>query len=323
MSKLFDRYLKITTTGQFNVSLEDLHCKIVVSGAETGAPNRCDVNIYNISQQTVSSIKAGDKITIDAGYKDLHGVIFEGEILYTRYGIVNVVDTYLNLQCNNLNINNKMIAQTLSKNESISSLVKAVSDKVGLVGIEGLNYIPRDQYIRSKPIFGTAQDILNDVAKSNGLYIMFNGDKYSIFDINNLLAAKTTILNKDTGLISRQMITHQVVEGRCLINPNIKVGSMVQIMQSSIDEFKADLAKNFTDKEKKLIDGIAYQVREECFDPYERSIYTRQYTFNDINGNILHVNTTPSEKRIITATEKDIVDIMIINQVMHYYQLKN
>ena len=242
MSKLFDRYLKITTTGQFNVSLEDLHCKIVVSGAETGAPNRCDVNIYNISQQTVSSIKAGDKITIDAGYKDLHGVIFEGEILYTRYGKVNGVDTYLNLQCNNLNINNKMIAQTLSKNESISSLVKAVSDKVGLVGIEGLNYIPRDQYIRSKPIFGTAQDILNVVSKSNGLYFMFNGEKYSIFDINNLMVAKTTILNKDTGLISRPKITQQGVEGRCLINPNIKVGSMVQIMQSSIDEFKADLS---------------------------------------------------------------------------------
>ena len=89
------------------------------------------------------------------------------------------------------------------------------------------------------------------------------------------------------------------------------------------DEFKADLAKNFTDKEKKLIDEIAYQVKEECFDPYERSIYTRQYTFNDINGNILHINNTPSEKRIITATEKDIVDIIIINQVMYYYKLKN
>lgn len=89
------------------------------------------------------------------------------------------------------------------------------------------------------------------------------------------------------------------------------------------DEFKADLSKNFTDKEKKLVDGIAYQIKEECFDPYEKSIYTQKYTFNDINGNILHVNTTPSEKRIITATEKDIVDIMIINQVMHYYKLKN
>lgn len=242
MSKLFDRYLKITTTGQFNVSLEDLHCKIVVSGAETGAPNRCDINIYNISQQTVSSIKAGNIITIDAGYKDLHGVIFEGEIQFTRYGKVNGVDTYLNLQCNNFSINNKIIAQTLSKNESIANLVKTVSDKVGLVGIEGLNYLPRDQYIRSKPIFGTAQDVLNVVSKSNGLYFMFNGEKYSIFDINNLRVAKTTILNKDTGLISRPKITQQGVEGRCLINPNIKVGSMVKIMQSSIDEFKADLS---------------------------------------------------------------------------------
>lgn len=89
------------------------------------------------------------------------------------------------------------------------------------------------------------------------------------------------------------------------------------------DEFKAEISKNFTDKEKALVDGIAYQVKEECFDPYERSVFTRQYTFNDINGNILHVNTTPSEKRVITATEKDIVDIMIINQVIHYYQLKN
>ena len=242
MSKLFDRYLEIKTEGMYNVSLEDLHCKILVSGAETGAPNRCDVNIYNISRKTVSSIKAGDKITIDAGYKGFHGVIFEGEIQFTRYGKVNGVDTYLNLQCNNFSINNKIIAQTLSKNESIANLVKTVSDKVGLVGVEGLNYIPKDQYIRSKPIFGTAQDALNIVSKSNGLYFMFNGEKYSIFDINNLVVAKTTILNKDTGLISRPKITQQGIEGRCLINPNIKVGSMVQIMQSSIDEFKPDLS---------------------------------------------------------------------------------
>ena len=120
-----------------------------------------------------------------------------------------------------------------------------------------------------------------------------------------------------------------LLEELCEDYENRKGGIRIQRMENAFQFYTPGENHEFlqrltgTDKEKKLIDGIAYQVREECFDPYERSIYTRQYTFNDINGNILHVNTTPSEKRIITATEKDIVDIMIINQVMHYYQLKN
>lgn len=242
MNKLFDRYLSLFTTGAFTVKLDELHCKISISGATTGSPNICDVNIYNIAYNTVAKIKAGDILTVDAGYKDLHAIIFTGKIVNTRYGKVNGVDTYLNLQCNNIEIQNKIIAETYSKNTSKAIVMQGMTSKAGLVGISGLNHIPRDQYRRAKVVFGTAQDVLKPIERSNDLYFSFNGKQYAIYDIGNLIAADVVILNKDTGLIERPKITQQGIEGRCLVNPRIKVGSMVQIMRTSIDEFKQDLS---------------------------------------------------------------------------------
>ena len=126
---LFGRYLKVYTEGEFSVDFSDLHCKISIQHTDTTRPYSCDIRVYNMKRSTCSGIKNGDILKIDAGYENLHGIIFIGKIVQVRFGRVDGVNTYLDIRCMaNENLITKPVYKTLSKEKTIQELINLFED---------------------------------------------------------------------------------------------------------------------------------------------------------------------------------------------------
>lgn len=236
--ELFGRYLKVYTEGDFNVDFSDLHCKISIQNTDTTRPYACDVRVYNIKRSTCSGIKCGDTLTVDAGYNNLHGVIFVGKVVQVRYGRVGGVNTYLDIRCmTNENLITKPVYKTLSKESTRKVVLDEIGNRAEIFLKTGLVPSLNDKYPRGKTVVGNTLKFYKNIGFTMDATFVFENNTYTIFDLDKLELAETVILSSKTGLIGRPQLTLQGITGRCLINPNIKVGVCVKIAQESIDDY--------------------------------------------------------------------------------------
>lgn len=237
-NSLFERYLKVFTEGEFSVDFSDLHCKISIQHTDTTRPYSCDIRVYNINRSTCSNIKCGDKLTIDAGYKNLHGVIFIGKVAQVRYGRVDGVNTYLDIRCMaNENLVTKPVYKTLSKEKTRKILLNEIGSVADFLLKSGNVPSLEDTYKRGKTVVGSPYKFFKSISFTMDATFVFENNTYTIFDLDRLDLAEVIELSATSGLIGRPQLTLQGISGKCLINPNIKVGVCVKIKESSIDDY--------------------------------------------------------------------------------------
>lgn len=85
----------IIKSGNVTINSNELDCEFTVEFDDDLEANEAEIIVYNLSKTTISALKYGDAITIEAGYKNDSGLLFSGSIVKvtTKYSEVDKVTT--------------------------------------------------------------------------------------------------------------------------------------------------------------------------------------------------------------------------------------
>jgi hypothetical protein len=238
MTRQWIRYCKVTMGGGAAIDFSELRLRFEIRQATTQAPGHANVTVTNPKKATANSIKEYDHLTIDAGYRDGHATLFEGEIVQKRYGRENPTDTYLHVlakegsKAYSYAIVNKTLAKGHTFRDQVDACLEALKPfgiTAGYIADLGSMKMPR-----GRALFGMVREQLRAVCQSTGTWWRITGNKLEIFKPEEGRPGNVVVLNSRTGLIGMPVQTFNGIEAKCLLNPNIKPGSMVQIDEASI-----------------------------------------------------------------------------------------
>lgn len=244
-SKQFGRSY-VLRIGNKNESIEirDLRISFSCVKSLTAEPNPGELHIYNLNESSRNRITSGEfnQLFLMVGYGNELGLVFAGDIINP---VMRKDDTdwILSLECGDgyKEINNSRTNVTVKggtgQKDVINILKKDMGkqDGAGVVSIDNSNALPR-----SKTMIGKTSKYVTNIARNN------NAD-WSIQDGELVVLPKTEaiddksgfVLSQDTGMIGSPEKSESGIEVTCLLNTNIRPGSLIRI-ESIIKECSGD-----------------------------------------------------------------------------------
>lgn len=231
--------------GGQDLDLSAMHIKFRVEGMSFDRPKTAVIHVYNLAASTQGTIKKEfQAVMLQAGYENgAYGIIFQGTIKRIRTGRESAVDTFLEIMAAdgdlafNRSFVNKTLAAGSTQQQKAQVGVDAAkasggitgSDLTALQGTGGI--IPRGQVL-----FGLAPALLNDVAKTTNTSWFVEDGVLKFVSNTGYLAGQAVVLNSQTGMVGIPEATNNGIEVAALLNPNIKIGTRVQIDNASINQ---------------------------------------------------------------------------------------
>ncbi|MBL0320450.1 MAG: hypothetical protein IPP74_14340 [Alphaproteobacteria bacterium] len=207
--------------------------------SDSQTPNTAKVRVYNLSQTVASQIQQEfTSITLQAGYDSNFGTIFAGSIKQVVYGSENNVDTFIDIRASDGDVayNYAFVNSTLGGGASQKDIVTASLSPMQQSGI-GLGYVDdtdSKKLPRSKVMYGMSRDYLRKSAiNTNTNWSIQNGNYQSVKQ-TGILPNQAVVLNSTSGLVYTPNQTNDGIIAKCLLNPNIKIASSIQINQNDI-----------------------------------------------------------------------------------------
>lgn len=241
------------------LNVSDLHVKFTIKKSRE-IYNFATIEIYNLTAETEQKIlKEGDRVLVEAGYEGYlntssdgtisetqekqYGKIFDGQIIYPTRRKENNTDYVLSLLCvdgaNLLSAN--FVSKTLNKGINQRQIVDAVCEK-SLVRIptnditQGLS---GQKLPRGKVIFGEPIDLIADVARGNGASYWIDDGKLNMSKLTDVAEDEAIVQSPETGLVGMPTQTQYGANFKLLLNPAVKMRSLVQLKNSEIVEAQA------------------------------------------------------------------------------------
>lgn len=235
--KQFGRRYRILVSSQNGTTYDvsDLHCIFNIRKALVEAMSQVSyIKIYNLSPKTESNIILhGYSITIEAGYEGSnYGTIFEGNIVQvirskedgTDYLLeIIAVDSARFLVSEYANL-------SITKGQTMRDVLVQVANRaknpvdVGYIGTEF-----QKQYKRGKVMYGMASDFVEQIAKSENAYPMYDGGTLNLTTVAGIPRGEIIRINYDSGMVGAPVQTEYGVEVRTLLNPQLMLDTLIQI----------------------------------------------------------------------------------------------
>jgi len=274
MSKNWMRHfeLQLTNDNGKGVSLSDFKVTFDIEWFNIKFSRVALIKIYNLNQTTSNSILNGEftKIKVIAGYDGTMpvydasqagralstsevqggqniGEIYNGDIRFSVTGRDNPTDTYTLIQAidGHEAMLGAVINTTIAKGYTVKQLYDVVMSYFATFGVTpGLvPEFPTTVFPRGRSIFAMAHEVMDQVAKMCKATWQIVDNKVDMVADNKYVGQEATVLNSQTGLIGMPQQTMGAgVNVRCLINPNIRVHSLIELDQSSV--YRAALSSN-------------------------------------------------------------------------------
>jgi len=224
--------------------------------------NFATINIYNLTAEMENKIiKEGDRVILKAGYSGVltkttdengkvtlqeaepqqYGVIFDGKILWPARNREGNVDYILTLLCvdgrNQLNI--EWLAFTNQRGLNQRQIVQRVCDTSGIVTSHVSENLEERRLPRGKVFFGTPRQYLNDVVRGNQATFYMEGNDIVLDKFTDPARDEAIVTSPETGLVGLPAQTQDGCSFTLLLNPNIHLGSLVQLKNSEMKESTA------------------------------------------------------------------------------------
>lgn len=225
---------------QQGLDLSDMHFAFQLQQMDTQSPNSAVIRVWNLSDATVRKIKGEfSRVVLQAGYEQgAFGVIFKGDLKQFRTGCENATDTYLDLLCADGDVSNFATTNvTWAAGTKLRDVVGKVTADMGLeIGylpdLEGTN----PAMIRGKVGFGMSRDFLTKAANTIGATWSIQGGKVNVIPLTGYLPGEAVVINALTGMIGIPEQTDQGISVRCLLNPRLRVGGLVELNNKDINQ---------------------------------------------------------------------------------------
>ncbi|CAM4012944.1 phage protein [Mesobacillus zeae] len=169
--KLFGRIVKIQVSGDYKAEFtsSELHIEFEVPFDDDEKPNETSVMIYNLSQNSISRIKKGSSLTVQAGYKSDYGVLAQGEIshFFTRREGVDKVTTIKMLEGEDLAKKKTAKPITFKAGTKADVIIKRLASVLGFKLLE-LKLPKNVIYKKGYTVTGNIENNLIEVVKDCG-----------------------------------------------------------------------------------------------------------------------------------------------------------
>lgn len=222
---------------------DDFEIDFRVEFGDTSEPNISEVIIYNLSKNTIDSIKSKDYVILNCGYGLNVGNILTGRIkrIYPYWeGLDKVIKLYV--VEGQMSISGKDISITYKAGTSSNYIINDLAKNIGLQ-IGEIKPAKNITYPKGRVFIGSPVSALKTIVKETNSKMYFNKDRLYIRDLNS--GTKTGfLLNSDTGLIEsptmiveedknkKEIIKYSV---RSLLNYEITTDSIIKIESKTIN----------------------------------------------------------------------------------------
>lgn len=233
---LFDRQ-SILTIGAKQYKSDDIDFDFYVPFSTENEPDLTEISIYNLSPDSIASIKKGTPVNLSAGYGKEIGIIASGEVIeYTT--TIEDVDKKTTLKIGSA-INSwreKKIHKTYAKGTTTKDVMLDLINNFG-VTIGDITIVKNVIYKRGKTVSGRLKDVVKKLAKESESKFYIDKDRAYVRP-HSKGTSTGFLLSGATGLIgSPERIeinednqkSKQGWKVQCLLNHNIFTDSMITI----------------------------------------------------------------------------------------------
>lgn len=246
----------ISVVDKTTIDLSNLRCQFYCEKSTTDTPNYSQITVYNPSQATISAVKAGDTVVLEAGYENgNYGMIFTGQIVQPMTNKEGGTDVALTLivQDGDVYLNSTFTVKTVGKASTQADIVKACMSNDISSGIINKK-LSSAKLPRGRVLFGKSADYLRKIARGNQSQMYVEDGIIHIVAASDYDSKTAVELNPQTGLIGMPSQTDDGVSGQCLINPSIKLNTLIYINQRLITQ--QQVAEGETSYNKINADGV-------------------------------------------------------------------
>lgn len=265
-----DISLVVGKAGGEGIEMRGLKIAFDILKTDTETPNKAEVMIWNLSDDTAQRIKAEfDTVILNAGYVAQIGKIYHGNIIQVRRLRPNSVDkvTHISMGDGDEAYQYSMISKTLSAGATQKDVLEAAMDEIKKRGVE-LGHVPDNlgefELPRGKVLFRNARDVIRDVCRTVGASWSIQDHKLNIIPLKRTLPGNAILISPSTGMVNPG--PEQTTEGvkvRCLLNSEIRVGGKIKI-EGDITEAQKQTSKSGGESKSpaKLSSDGVYRVIE-------------------------------------------------------------
>ncbi|MFT8350024.1 phage protein [Clostridium saccharoperbutylacetonicum] len=229
------RIVVIDSSGN-GIDVSELHCTFKIVKTIQMQPNTSEIVIYNLTSKTENAIMmTGTRVTVEVGYEGSQqfGLIFDGDILQTireRENGNTFKFTIIALDSDraiNFDIANYSLARGQTARDIVDHIANKGENPVDIGSIS--EKLQGQKLTRGKVMFGKTSDYIRQIAKSYDLqYYMDNGE-LNLIHLDDLPKDEIFELNPSSGLIGTPQQTDFGINGQCLLNPMIKLNTLIHV----------------------------------------------------------------------------------------------
>lgn len=264
---LYGRKYRILVAKGDNTALDvsNLHCTFKIEKVCMQIANYAEIVIYNLSAGTEAEIiKEGDRVVVEAGYQGYitvnpdgtqkevpttkqYGKIFDGLIIQAIRDKEDNVNYKLTLVCMDgddflaNNIIKMSIASGQNQRQQVEHIVSNATtpSEIGKISPD----LNTQNLPRGKVFFGTPKQYLKNIANDNNAQFWVDDGQVYIAKPNDIPDGEALVLTPQTGLIGVPQQTQDGASFKCLLNPAIRLKSMVKIQNSMIRQIKQTIGQ--------------------------------------------------------------------------------
>ena len=216
--------------------LTGLRCTFACEKSLNDTPNYSQIAVYNPSQATIQTIGKGDTVILEAGYENgNYGMIFTGQIVQPFVTREDGTDVVLNLivQDADAYLTSSFTCKTIAKGATPEQVVMECLEGAVSRGLIS-ERLAQSQLPRGRVLFGKSADYVSRIADGNQCQFYIEDGQANIVSASDYAGNQAVELNPATGLIGTPSQTDDGVSGQCLINPSIKLNTLVYINQKLV-----------------------------------------------------------------------------------------
>jgi hypothetical protein len=237
---------RVTDNNGNGLDLSNFRVTFKVEQSDIETPNLLIVTIYNLSDDTSNRI-GGEftNVSLSAGYEGgNYGSIFLGNIKWIERGKEKNTDKYLRIWAGDGDqaYNFTMCNHSIAAGTDAKSVMDYLTGKFAEQGIgkaadfdHFVGVIPPQALSRGKVMLGMARDHMRDWSTKNGFKWSTQNGNLVLVPITGYRPGEAVVLSSTTGLIGTPKADQGGVKCRCLLNPNIVIGGLIQLAHDDIN----------------------------------------------------------------------------------------
>lgn len=214
-------------------------------------PNNAVITAYNMSRETQDRIQREfSRVILQAGYEGgRFGTIFEGTLVQSFAGRENATDTFFTMVASDgdQGLNFGVVSTSIAAGSTHADATRAAIAAMAPHGVSEGYMAPEvsagHPLPRGRVLFGMASDHLRNIARNTDTNFSIQNGKAQFLPKEGYLPGPAVVLTAATGLIGLPIRTQDGITLRCLLNPEIKVGSPIQLDNRSVQQLPASTSQ--------------------------------------------------------------------------------